>query len=583
MKLKSLTVKNMMSVGEDPLTFRFDEMLGITAVVGENGHGKSVMCDALSFNWFGRPIRKFKTQGGMVNHHVKRAKMMTVSEFEADGKEYRLERGLPGHIKLEEDGRDVTRSVAETNEHVCKVLRMDHALFCCAIVNSTKAKNFFQLDEKDQKGVVESLFGFGLLSEKAEALKHLRLDASRRLDTDSAVLDERQRSNDRVQVQVNNVQQQASDWDRDKKERIARLGQQLRAAEAEIEKLLADVVDPDELDQAERVLTDAASALEVKLRNLGESITLSSQAWSVTRQECIRLQKEIDGLGSDDCPTCRRPWDNVDDLRAARAGANNKLHAARLLESQTDTVLRRLKDERIELQDQLKDAEDQLEDLQGLRHQADSLPAKQERADGIKASAEDLHAVKNPLLETLEGLRSKALEPVDRTEVDRLAVDIEHYKWLENLCSKRDSEVRRKILGEWLPALNGRLDQYLTELDLPQRVGFRDDLVPEITHGGIEMDFGGLSTGQTGRVVLALNWAFRDIFEDMHGRVSFSIVDEQLDNGMDEKGAARAVRRLREMSQDGRSVVVISHRMDVIEAADEVLEVRLVDGFTAVS
>lgn len=173
-------------------------------------------------------------------------------------------------------------------------------------------------------------------------------------------------------------------------------------------------------------------------------------------------------------------------------------------------------------------------------------------------------------------------EPVDGTELDRLDLEIRHHKYLEKVLGRKDSDIRRLITGKWLPELNSRLTHYLNKLGLPYIVIFKDDMTAGIFHFEQEMVYTDLSSGEEERVILALNLAFRDVFEALHFPVNFLLIDERLDVGLDGAGKQRCVNTLKEVSMQGRCVLMITHAAALVDQADRIITVTKKARFSSI-
>ena len=108
-----------------------------------------------------------------------------------------------------------------------------------------------------------------------------------------------------------------------------------------------------------------------------------------------------------------------------------------------------------------------------------------------------------------------------------------------------------------------------------------NDLSVEITDLGRESDFDNLSRGERNRVILALNFSFRDVFETLFQSSNLVFVDELLDNGLDPAGVELALDLLKHMNMAlNKSVFLVSHRDDVVGAVDSTLKVIKENGYT---
>lgn len=190
----------------------------------------------------------------------------------------------------------------------------------------------------------------------------------------------------------------------------------------------------------------------------------------------------------------------------------------------------------------------------------------------------DLDAAKNPHEEALHKMESEIDEEIDEAPVAELENEIKHRIFMEQLLIRKDSPLRRAATGRYLPALNDKMAKHLDRLGLDYSVTFEDDLSVCITDRGKKVT--ATSGGEEERLAMALNWAFRDVFEDIHGiRMTFMGIDERLDAALDDDGADAAIKILEENALDrGRTVWLITHKQEFLDYTDTVLRLTRTAG-----
>ena len=188
----------------------------------------------------------------------------------------------------------------------------------------------------------------------------------------------------------------------------------------------------------------------------------------------------------------------------------------------------------------------------------------------------------NPFDKMVEDMDDEAAVAPDTSLIDSFEQTILEMKELEKLMTRKDSPLRAGILREWLPRLNHAVTKYLTKTEFEYGVQFNGDLTVSIfASNGEEKDFGDLSSGEEERLDLALSWAFRDIFEQLHYPINFYAVDERLDSGLCPAGAVKGATVLKEMSLvKNRVIFLITHRQDANELVDKYITVVKEHGFS---
>jgi DNA repair exonuclease SbcCD ATPase subunit len=189
-KIKDLTVKNFMSVGNATQAINFNQEQ-LTLVLGENldqggddsgsrnGTGKTTIVNALSYALFGTALTNIK-KDNLVNK-INSKNMLVTVEFEKDGKLFRIERGRkPNILKFYIDDQEIENADVEdegqgdsreTQKDIDELIGMSHDMFKHIIALNTYTEPFLSMKSGEQRVIIEQLLGITLLSEKAEELK----------------------------------------------------------------------------------------------------------------------------------------------------------------------------------------------------------------------------------------------------------------------------------------------------------------------------------------------------------------------------------------------------------------------------
>jgi DNA repair exonuclease SbcCD ATPase subunit len=105
---KTLTYKNFLSCGNNPITIQLDKSKS-TLIVGANGSGKSTILDALSFALFGKAHRNVSKPLLVNAVNGKHCEVSIV--FEEAGHEFKIVRGIkPNIFEVWQDGDMIYQS-----------------------------------------------------------------------------------------------------------------------------------------------------------------------------------------------------------------------------------------------------------------------------------------------------------------------------------------------------------------------------------------------------------------------------------------------------------------------------------------
>jgi DNA repair exonuclease SbcCD ATPase subunit len=108
-----------------------------------------------------------------------------------------------------------------------------------------------------------------------------------------------------------------------------------------------------------------------------------------------------------------------------------------------------------------------------------------------------------------------------------------------------------------------------------------NDLSVSINHLGREYDFEQLSGGEANRLVLALSWSFRDVFEHLNHSINLLMIDEIVDTGMDSQGMDAALTILKKLAREkSKNIFLISHKDELQARVDNILIVQKENGFS---
>ena len=155
LNIKSLTVKNFMSVGNNTQGVRFDDET-LTLVLGNNldlggdgsrnGTGKTTIINALSYALYGEALTNIR-RDNLINKT--NGKNMVVSvEFEKSGVQYKIERARrPNFLKFyvngeEKEDQEQQGDSRETQKDIEKLIGFSHNMFKHIVALNTYTEPF---------------------------------------------------------------------------------------------------------------------------------------------------------------------------------------------------------------------------------------------------------------------------------------------------------------------------------------------------------------------------------------------------------------------------------------------------------
>jgi DNA repair exonuclease SbcCD ATPase subunit len=583
-KIKNLTVRNFMSVGNQTQAIDFDKGQ-LTLVLGENmdlggddsgarnGTGKTTIINGLSYGIYGNALTNIK-KDNLVNKINGKGMLCTVT-FEKDGVEYHIERGRkPNLLKFsingkEQDLDDLDESQGdsrETQKTIEEVFGMTHDMFKHLVALNTYTEPFLSMKAADQRAIIEQLLGITILSEKAEALKESIRISKDAIAAENTRIETVKASNERIQQSIESLERKQKMWADQK--------------ETAVENLLKSIDRLSHIDIAAEIVNQRALAEWNKNKKERDSLNslIAKQTAALEKEQKLlsKLEKELISLADHKCHSCGQDihdtkHDEMLNAKAIQVEESKGLLSEHLEELATFNEALSLLGE---LDDCPKVTYDNLEAALNHKNTVEGL----ERDLTVKTAEE------NPYDDQIVELRATALQDVNWDNLNALVRVKDHQEFLHKLLTNKDSFVRKRIIDQNLAFLNQRLTYYLDKIGLPHTVEFQNDLTVIITQLGQDLDFDNLSRGERNRLILSMSWAFRDVWENLYQSINLLFIDELVDSGMDASGVESSIAVLKRMTRErDKNVFLISHRDDLTSRVNHVLKVIKENGFTSYS
>lgn len=584
--LKTMTLKNFLSVGNIVQAVNLDTK-DITLVLGENldlggndnrnGCGKTTILNGLSYVLFGEPLTKIK-MNNLINKTNGKNMVVSVS-FEVDGIPYYIERGRkpdtfvflrnsssnvdPVEPIEEEASNEAQGESRVTQEVINGVLGFNHLMFKHIVALNTYTTPFLSSTTGDQREIIETLLGVLALSSKAENLRAKIKDTKQSIKDEETAISTLKTYNEMVLKNVTSLLSKHTQWEADKQTKLTELTSSLeKLTVIDIESELHTHC----LIETEKTASTLYDTVSKELNRTNLSIKNKQASLDQYVDKCQSI------LTSKTCPECKQEL-HID---------HNDLITS--YESEITLLL--------EVIDELTSDAERLTNEKNSIIVPTNIPTpiyktKKEalvhdnNVNTLMSQAEDVLLSVNPYQDQIDNLNAEVKEP-DYTNIDTLNSLKDHQEFLLKLLTNKDSFIRKKIITQNIAFLNNRLSHYLNKVGLQHQVEFMADLEVEITYLGKDLDFDNLSRGERTRLILALSWAFRDVYEGLNDSINILFVDELIDTGLDPQGVESSLSILKELVRSSKkSVFLISHRDELIGRVDNTLKVIKENGFTS--
>ena len=578
--LKNITLRNFLSVGSVTQAVNLDNQ-ELTLILGDNldlggdgarnGTGKTTLIQAVSYALYGTALNNIK-QNNLINRTNSKGMLVTL-DFEANGVEYRIERGRKTNLlrffvdgKTEDEDNEAQGENKETQLVIEKIIGMSSTMFRNVVALNTYTQPFLSMSQSQQRDIIEQLLGITLLSEKAEKIKIVIKQNKEDIQHEQLKVQAIEEANKRIEEQINSLKSRARLWDAKTNEDITKL-------KDNIERLKKLDIDAELLGHKQLIVYNE----RLKEHKDIDRILVRTQA-DIDREakSIAKIEKELEILETNKCHTCGQDFHDdahtqvFESKQETLKEANN--HIGELAEVYVE--LEKEKDKIGEIGEQPNTF---------YTSEAEAIEHKN-RIKDLSGQVERKEQEENPYTDQISDMEKNALQEFDFNRVNELSRIGDHQKFLLDLLTSKDSFVRKKIIDQNLSYLNSRLTSYLDKMGLPHQVVFQNDLTVEITELGRELDFDNLSRGERNRLILGLSFAFRDVWENLYFPINTLFIDELIDSGLDTIGVENAMAILKDMARSrNKSIWLVSHREELAGRVASVLQVVKENGFTTYS
>ena len=579
-KIKDLTVKNFMSVGNQTQAVDFDQAQ-LTLVLGENldqggddsgsrnGTGKTTIINALSYALYGMALTNIK-RNNLINKTNGKGMVVTL-QFEKDATAYRVERGRgPNFLKFYINDREqelIDESQGDsrkTQETINELLGMSHDMFKHIVALNTYTEPFLSMRSNDQRAIIEQLLGITILTEKSNSLKDKIKETKDAVVQETLKIQAIETSNDKIKASIEQLAQRQRAWAAKHRKDCENLSNGID----ELEHLDID----SELEAHEKLASwtghnNTIMALKKELSTLEPALLRADKSVD-------NATKDISGLDNALCYACDQPLHEAK-KQEILATKTKELTDAVAYQTEISTKCT-----------DVMQALDKIGDINGkpstYYETAKEAYEHRSNVENLKSSLARTNSEDDPYAIQINDLNETAIQEVTWGAVNDLVSYKDHQEFLMKLLTNKDSFIRKKIIDQNLAYLNNRLTYYLDKIGLPHQVVFQNDLNVEITQLGQDLDFDNLSRGERNRLILGLSFAFRDVWESLYQNINLLFIDELIDSGMDTAGVENSLSILKKMGRDReKNIYLISHKDELIGRVNHVLRVVKENGYTS--
>ena len=500
-------------------------------VVGANGAGKSTMLDALCFVLFNKPFRKI-SKSQLVNSINERETVVEI-EFRIGGTNYHVIRGIkPNVFEIHRNGNLLDQEAAQkdTQKYLEQsILKFNFKSFTqVVILGSSTFVPFMQLNAPVRREVIEDLLDIQVFSRMNNILKDRMKDARETLKDCEHNLAMSERSLTLQQKTITNMEKMSTSHKDKMQKRIGEIDARMEENHDEIDEFTVKISRMQDIQTEYDEMRD----MRVKIQsNLDKAERDLKFYWE-----------------NDECPTCNQV---VADKTAMIEGAQGR--QKRFIEGLNIIT------------DSLNRGNTQIKELKGY-------------ADKINANNHEFRALQNEMNQLLKDVNAETpnidaekeiLEQYERKHSATMHDCAEVHKEHDNLkvvgTLLRDSGIKSKIIGKFVPIINKSINKYLQKMDTFFNFTL-DDEFNEVIKSRYRDDFSyaSFSEGEKQKIDLSLLFTWRDIAKLKNSAATnLLILDEVFDSSLDDQATDELLKILRGLG-DNVNLFVISHKGELL-------------------
>lgn len=531
----------------------------LTAILGQNGGGKSTMLDAINFALYGKSFNS--AQKSKIVNSINGKKCLVELEFETNGSEYKVVRGMkPSVFEIYQNGKMITQSSSVKDYQAIlenQILKMTMKNFTqTVLVGMASFIPFMELSAVDRRTIIENILGVGILTQmnglvktkiqqNTTNLQNINYDLQKiriKLDSEKALIDTLKKNHN-----IN----------------LEKIRQKIEANEAEIKKHEARLEKLNEAYKKLNLIDENYKKFKTQERGL-----LSEKSSLDTTINGFK--KDIGFITNHDvCPFCKQTI--ADEHKDNITSSLNK--EVEETTKKLESILAKL-EKMAEKEQKFSDALNKMSAVSAKISEENTAISMLNR-DNIALGKELNHTQSLEDVKTHEeAIKDLVIEAKSKLEVK---TDLMSRRGLMDMATilLKDSGIKTAVVNQYLPTINHLVNKYLADMDF--FLSFELDSQFNETIKARDRDdftYQNLSQGERRRLDLAILFTWRRIAILRNScATNLLVVDEVLDSSLDEEGINMAMNLFRSFKDS--NIFVISHRETIQDSRfDKIIKVK---------
>jgi DNA repair exonuclease SbcCD ATPase subunit len=575
-KYNTIKIQNFLSVGNEAIEIEFQKGLnqidGINSDIPDrkNGVGKTVIANAHFFALFGETINKIKSE--FVRNNVTNKDGVVELNFDVETAQgtntYTIKRYVKKASKVELflGDADITKSsIKETDKYICDLLSTNANIHrCCDIMTVRDTIPFMEMEAKDKRAFIESIFDIDVFGIMLKDLKKMISDTKKDKDVSAAKVSEIEKSLKSLIEQKEIIKKQIEERDVVLQKRKGELESQISTIRSDIDSIIIE--DGSKLENNLIKIEKAIEDIEQKMSDLQIGISHKGFQIDAWNDNIKKLSNVNGGIKCDKClqeiehSHIENLEKQKDDLLSIVVEYQNGLDESKIEYGKFKSQKSKLLTKKIEVEEKLDQIEEDKTTIKNLNQTLGMLTKSLTDLEGdIETSSLSLDSFDDNIKNTEE--RNEDENKI-LTELQQKLADYDICKFILG-----EEGVKSFVVKKLLDLLNNTIEKYLIELGLNVRVKFDEYFEEIITADGKVFSYKNASGAEKKSLDFACSFSFSDMRRKIN-QVSSNVefFDEALDNSLDYKGFQLIMKKIEERAElNDTCVYIISHRKEISE------------------
>lgn len=544
---KSIQWQNFLSTGNSPNKVLLNKST-TTLIIGKNGEGKSTILDALCFSLFGKPFRNIN-KGQLVNS-INQKKCVVEIEFDINGKEYKIIRGIkPNIFEIYQDGVLLNQDAAARDYQKIleqQIIKLNYKTFTqVVILGSASFVPFMQLSPLQRREVIEDILDIRIFSTMNQLLKEKVNDTKAeiaRIETEIAS------AKTKVEAQtaiIKTISEAKADNIRSIQEKVASSLEEIARTQSEVDVIVGEITS-----------LKAKTQEETKIK---EDLEKAGQLQQRLLQKVETCEHHVEFFGDHDvCPSCNQ--DITEQYKESiLKDLNEKLSTQNSKVDELNQVLTKLQEKLSKINEVVQQIADKNIELSTKNS---SITLLNRQVTEAKSEIERIESDTTNIDEEKSKLKLLAKDALEKISQKTTLQEQRNLQEVSSVLLK-DTGIKTAIIREYLPIMNKLINKYLNAMDA--YIHFElDEAFNEIVKSRFrdEFTYASFSEGEKMRIDLAILFTWRQIAKMKNSvNTNLLLLDEIFDSSLDTAGTDYFLNLMNQFGENS-NIFVISHKGD---------------------